>query len=94
MCALIVLQVQRSGTQLLAKMALAMVPALFVRGERPPAGRMYVVVHGHAFMHATRTHLRPGTSWGMYPLLVNSRTDQRGPVKAVTDVQVASISLA
>jgi len=57
--------VARSAMPLLAKLALAMKPALFIPTEQPPTKRLYVIVKGSAVTIDGGRQLKEGDSWGV-----------------------------
>jgi len=85
------LAARKSGTTLLSKIALLMVPALFVPREWPPGGRLYVISKGVAVMAISGVVKRPGDSWGAYLALLDGNKHSRstrGTFRAVTNLQV------
>jgi len=57
--------VARSAMPFLAKLALAMKPALFIPTEQPPTKRLYVIVKGSAVTIDGGRQLKEGDSWGV-----------------------------
>jgi hypothetical protein len=82
---------ESDGQAVLAQIALAMQPALFIAKERPPPRRMYVIIKGAAYNGASRELLQRGDNWGAYGLILQLKALQDS-VKALTNLQLIYIN--